>query len=845
MVATEPGAGYDESRTPDGTVRPGWDGLIEALGDLDQGRLDLATSEVERLLAEDGVTYTVRDPQVQPPVWRPRQRHQDDDEPVETLAWQLDPVPLVVDGREWRTLETGLVQRAELLDAIFTDLHTERSLLSSGLLPPEVIFGHPEYLRATVGTDTGEQHRLFLTGTDLGRDADGAWRVLSDRAEAPAGAGFAMENRRVISRVLPELYRRSELFRLTPFFNHLRTALLDSAPTEVEDPRVVVLTPGADAETAFDQAFLASLLGFPLVEGNDLTVADGRVWMRSLGKLEPVDVIFRWVESRWTDSLELLPRSSAGVAGLTEPVRRGTVSVVNSLGSGVLENPGLLPFLPQLCQELLAEPLRLPSVDTWWCGDAEDRELVLDRLDSLVIRPISPRFGSAVRGGQLTAEQRNGLVDQIRRHPYRYTGQEFLPLSQAPTVGDEGIRAETVTVRAFAVQQGTSYAVMPGGLAQLATRSLTADAVVQGERSKDVWVITPEDALVAPAGLGEEAVGRHALGLVGAAMVPRVLDDLYWFGRYAERAEARMRLVLAARALMAESGADPRSDVALAHVLRALDPNRDEAAADDLLTELRDRVLQRGQRGSAVWCISRLTRAAQGVRDQLSNDVWMVIAEMERALTALRVARFDTGTQLADSGERVLSGLLALSGITAENMVRDPGWHLLDSGRGLERAQQVTRLLRNTLVRATPARIEQVIIESTLTAAESIVTFRRRDGGRFQVASVVDLMILDPHNPRSVAYQLHRVQENLLAVSGTTETDRPLRILSDLHTLLAEVDPTTLCAVDSDHWRGALAHLLDSVRDQLTALADAIGDEFLLQPLSPQPMGSSGTGGAE
>lgn len=842
MGRTEPTAGFDESRAPDGSARPGWEELTTAIAGFDQGRLDLATSEVDRLLADDGVTYTVKAPEARPRAWRPRQRHRDDDEPAETLPWQLDPLPLVVDGREWRALERGLVQRAELLDAVLADLHGEQTLLSRGLLPPEVVFGHPDYLRATVGTRAADRHRLFLSATDLGRDAEGEWRVLSDRAEAPAGAGFAMENRRVISRVLPDLYRSADLFRLTPFFNHLRTALLDSASSDVEDPRVVVLTPGAEDETAFDQAFLASLLGFPLVEGNDLTVRDGRVFMRALGKFEPVDVIFRWVESRWTDSLELLPRSSAGVAGLTEAVRQGTVTVINSLGSGVLENPGLLPFLPELCQELLAEPLRLPSVETWWCGDEESRNRVIDQLDSLVIRPISPRFGTGVRGGQLTTRQRKALVEQIRRHPHRYTGQEFLPLSTSPSVTADGVQPATVTVRAFAVQQGNSYAVMPGGLAQLATRSLTADAAVQGERSKDVWVLNPEDALAAPAGLPDEAAGRHALGLMGSAMVPRVLDDLFWFGRYAERAEARMRLVLAAHALLVEAGADRRDGQALERLVSALRSSPPADESPDSRAELRELVLGRGNRGSAVWCISRLTRAGQGVRDQLSNDVWMVIAGIERALTTLRVARFDSGAQLADSGEQVLSGLLALSGITSDNMVRDPGWHLLDSGRGLERAQQVTRLLVNTLVRAATPRTEQLIIESTLTAAESIVTFRRRDGGRFRVESVLDLMILDVHNPRSVAFQLRRVEQNLTAVPGSTATDRPLRILADLRDLLTDIDPHQLCAVDEGR-RGGLEEFLDQLREQLNNLADAIGDQYLQQPPSPQPMWRVSTGG--
>ena len=368
----EGSAGFDEFAAPDGTPREGWSPLVDGLDDFEQSDLVRAQREVARLLEDDNVTYTpspASSRSIVDPHGRPAAL-------TEPRPWRLDPMPLIVDDREWAGLEAGIVQRAELLDAIMSDLYGARKLLARGHLPAATVLDHDEYLRSVVGTAVANQ-RLFMIAADLGRDAAGQWKVLSDRTQAPSGAGFAMQNRRVVSRVLPEVYRQAHLYRLTPFFQAMRLALVEAAPPMVEDPRVVVLSPGTSSETAFDQAFVASLLGFPLLEGSDLTVRNGRVWMRSLGKLEQVDVILRRVDSTWMDALELRGGSRLGVTGLLECVRQGTVSVVNNLGSGVLENPALLPYLPDLCERLLGAPLRLPSVATWWCGEPGSLDHVL------------------------------------------------------------------------------------------------------------------------------------------------------------------------------------------------------------------------------------------------------------------------------------------------------------------------------------------------------------------------------------------------------------------------------------------------------------------------------------
>ena len=328
---------YDEVVGPDGSLRTPWKGLAEIAVGMTNDDLRRVDDDIKRALADDGVTYS-----------RPGERPR---------PWRLDPVPVVLDAASWTPLEVGLAQRAELLNAILADLYGEQRLLRDGLIPPALVLGHPGFVRVVARPGTRDPRPLVLAATDLGRDSHGEWRVLADRTQAPSGLGYAMENRRVISRVQPELYRAAGLHRIEPFFSALRSALLQSAPGDLADPRVVVLSPGTHSETAYDQSFIASALGFPLVQGSDLVVREGWVQMRVFGRLERVDVILRRVDAAWSDPLELRGDSQLGVAGLVEAVRRGRVRVVNGLGAGVLENPALLPLMPQLCESLLGEPL--------------------------------------------------------------------------------------------------------------------------------------------------------------------------------------------------------------------------------------------------------------------------------------------------------------------------------------------------------------------------------------------------------------------------------------------------------------------------------------------------------
>lgn len=813
----QPGARYDEFVGPDGSLRDAWRPLVEVALRLTAGDLTRVDAEIQRALADDGVTYAAPGRGTEP--------------------WRLDPVPLVVDADEWASLEVALAQRAELLNAVVTDLYGPRTLLRDGIVPAPLVLGHSGYLRLLARPSAADPRPLLLSATDLGRGDDGAWCVLADRAQAPSGMGYAMENRRVISRVLPELYRQATLHRMAPFFHALRTALLQAAPGDPASPRVVVLSPGPQSETAYDQAFLASTLGFPLVQGEDLVVRDGAVWMRAFDRLERVHVVLRRVDASWSDPLELRAGSRLGVAGLAEAVRRGTVRVVNGLGAGVVENPGLLPYLPAAAEHLLGEELRLAQVPTWWCGDPAARRTVLDRLDELEVRRID---GGRVGGG------RDALRKRIEATPHAYVGQAPAVLSQAPTfrrpesTGPDGTVAPgAVSLRTFTLWHGSSYRPLVGGLATVRERPDGAGAPVA---SKDVWVLK-KDPAEPDQHLAHQL--QVAYSDAAAAVVPRTLDDMFWLGRYAERTEDLLRLVLTAHALAEDYRTRPHSPggASLAvtwQALHALCPPAEPSRFDDpaererlfgaaLDAEFHAVLLDRERAGGVAQSAAALRACAQGVRDQLSADTWRAFASFDRAAAGLAASSYSH--EVEEASGRMLTAVLALTGVVA-NMMRDPGWHMIGAGRSVERVQQVARLLRATVVERRGLDTDRRVLNAVLGSTESVVTHRRRHRGYVRVDSVLALLLLDEENPRSVASGLTDLRRHLAAMPGSTGSTRPERLLDELSERVRSVDVRSLAATDGAR-RPYLQRFLDDLVVEVERLAGALGS--LHFPAGPAP----------
>ncbi len=796
---------------------------------------------------------------------------------------------MVVDETEWARLDAALVQRAELLDAVLHDLYGPRRLLDDRLLPATVVLGHPGFLRAVDGLRTPGGRELVLTATDLVRDATGGWCAVADRTQAPSGAGYAMEDRRVTAQVLAGVYRQAPIARLGPFFHALRHALRDVAPpTASDDPRVVLLTPGPGSETAFDQAYLASMLGLPLVEGRDLLVRDGRVHLEGIDGLEPVDVVLRRVDGDWCDPLDLRAGSRLGVPGLVRALRGGTVSVVNPLGASVLESPAFLTYLPRLARAVLDQDLALPSAQTWWCGEERSLRHVVAHLDRLVLKPTAHGADvTTVLGWTLSAAEREALAARIRAEPWLWVGQTPVGPTvdrhdvagvgsdrpDAAGVGPADLGPRAAVLRAYAVAHAGTYTVMSGGLARVADSHVVSSS--RGASAKDVWVLASQPTTPPDVAVREDAVA--AVGRApGAGISPRTAENLYWMGRYAERAEGEARVLRAVADRWDDYHRSPGSagGRALAVLLQALTPaalpdggeatgtaaggttagggpvpTPNDEHIGPRVPALRDLLLDRATPGSVARAVHRLAGAAASVRDQLSTDTTGPLARVERALRdergrhrprpddALGTAPDEDRAAAVTAGlrptlDRVLHGLLALSGVAAEGLTRDVGWHLLDAGRRIERAQHLVDTLAATLVVRRSADVEDLLLESVLLATESAITYRRRHQSALSVARVLDLLVHDRTNPRSLAFQLDRLLADLEAVPAPWRSaGQRDHLLHGVGELVAELDTVAVGAVVSDDGRRVrLAEALDSMLWRLRAASDEIERVHFVRP---------------
>ncbi|MCW2655543.1 MAG: hypothetical protein JWR32_6519 [Mycobacterium sp.] len=836
-----PQAGYDEFLDETGRIRPAWAELADAVGERGRTGLDRLRSVVRGLVDNDGIMYVQID-------------HNGDavtngHGTAEPGPWRLDGLPLLISAAEWDALEAGLVQRSRLLDAVLTDLYGPQRALTSGVLPPQLVFGHPGYLRVARGLEIPGRHQLFMHGCDVSRDASGSFRVNADWAQAPSGAGYALADRRVVAHAMPDLYERIGPRPTSPFAQALRLALIDAAPDAADDPVVVVLSPGIHSETAFDQAYLATVLGFQLVESADLVVRDGKLWMRSLGTLKRVDVVLRRVDADYADPLDLRADSRLGVAGLVEVQRRDAVTVVNTLGSGILESPGLLRFLPELADRLLGETPLLQTAPVYWGGIDAERSHLLAHLSSLLIKPTDG--GEEIVGPALSSGQRAYLTARINATPWRWVGQELPQFSSAPTDYRAGTLASaSVGMRLFTVSQRGGYAPMIGGLGYVMA---PGDAAwrLNTIAAKDVWVRPTERARTETVTVPSvELPAMTGAGTQGVTS-PRVLSDLFWMGRYGERAENLARMLIITRErfheyrhrqVMEESACVPVLLAALGQIT-----GTDTGPADDHAemiavapSTLWSLTMDRDRPGSLAQSVERLALAARGVRDQLSSDTWMVLAGVERVL-AHRAASppeslGEADAVLSSAHAQALAGMLALSGVAAESMVHDVGWTMADIGKRIERGLGLTALLRATLGQTRNAGAEQTITESALVACESSVIYRRRTLGKVSVAAVADLVLLDAANPRSLVFQLERLRADLGALPGSSGSSRPERLVDDIGTRLRRLDPGDLEDVDADGRRTELARLLDAVHGGLRDLSDVITATQLSLPGGMQPL---------
>jgi uncharacterized circularly permuted ATP-grasp superfamily protein/uncharacterized alpha-E superfamily protein len=738
---------FDEMQAAPGVVREHWQKLVEGIERLGKEGLRERRHNARQLLKEHGVTYNV---------------HADGQSAERT--WELDMLPLVIDAGEWAEIETGLIQRSRLLNLLLKDIYGPQRLFREGVLPPALLHANPGFLRACHGIRPPQDIHLSLHAVDLMRAPNGRWWVLSDRTQAPSGVGYALENRIILSRILGEEFRECGAQRLASFFV-ARKAGLRWLAAWADSPHVVLLTPGPYAETYFEHAYLARYMGYPLVEGSDLTVRDRRVFMKTLQGLQPVDVIVRRVDDTYCDPLELRGDSILGVPGLVEAARAGRVVISNALGSGAVEAPALLAFLPALAKRLLGEDLLIPNVATWWCGQESERNYALWALESLVIkRAFVGGEGEPGFGESMDAAERERIAARVQASPHAFVGQERVPVSTAPVWNGEKLEPRPLIIRCYVCATPGGYAVMPGGLTRV---SASANSPVVSSRygggSKDTWVLAsgPVDAVTLLDSTGQPTRLEYA----AVAAPSRAVENLFWLGRYVERLEDTTRLIRTVLSrLTGEGGHAEEAELAalcrwLSHI-EVLPRNAARYSDDELIAAVRDVVFSRNA-GSICALIARAGFLTASVRDRLSGDTWRILNQLTtefpnvppQAPTAVIVSML----------HRLISCLAAFSGMEMENMTRGDTWRFLDIGRRLERSNNLLASLRAALT-TTPE--SGHALAPLLEYTDSTMTYRRIYLSSPELPAVLQLLFSDESNPRSLAFQFRALGHHLSELPG-------------------------------------------------------------------------------
>lgn len=760
---------YDEMRLDAaGLPRSPWRRLINRLQKTPPDALRERWDFVARQVQENGVTYNVyADPK------------------GDSRPWELDLLPQLISAEEWAPLAAGIVQRAELLNRVLVDLYGRQSLLSEGMLPPDLVFGHGNFLWPMQGVRPRGDTWLHLYAADLARAPDGRWWVIGDRTQSPSGAGYALENRHIVARALPEPYRELGIRRLDGFFAALHDSLVAQCEESGEAPLVVLLTPGRFNETYFEHVYLARQLGFTLVEGQDLTVRDATVYLKTLDGLQRVHAILRRLDDDWCDPLELRGDSAIGVPGLLEAVRAGRVVMANGLGAGVLESPGLMGFLPAIAERWLGEPLKLPSVATWWCGEEPVLRDALRKLPNLVIKAAYPSQGfEPVFAADLDRPGLRALRARIRRRPGAYVAQELVHLSQSPVWardGEAAVVARAMTMRVYAVATVDGYRVMPGGLTRVAQQDGAQVVSIQrGGGSKDTWVIAAPESADRARGARAQRVVRHDPHLLS-----RTVENLYWLGRYSERCDAQARLL---RSLLGriDDDLDPEVFAIGLDIARGQGRVPDSGRVRrDLLTAVADAEWAPGLHAN----LRRLSWSATQVRSRLSVDNWRVIMDLQREAASLQRPRVDSARAAAFLN-RLLLTTTALSGFALDDMTRDDGWRFLIVGRSLERLQNQTALVQ-ALLRAGP--VSPAALGWWLELGNVTITYRSRYLSAPQRTPVLDLLLLDGDNPHALVFQLERLIGTLTRIGFDTAGDEQI----DLQPVLTRLQAMPLEALDS------------------------------------------------
>lgn len=828
---------YSEILTANKTIQPDWEIFFSSLIKTGPKEIENRNNDILRLLKENGVAYNIyNDPSGQ------------------SRPWELDPIPQIITAQEWETINAGLIQRAELFNLILKDIYGPQTLIKKGIIPQELIYMHPGFLRPCTNIKLPGAQHLILYAADIARGTDGRLWVISDRTQAPSGSGYALENRFAMSSVLPELFANLQVKRLSPYFDSLQQALTNIAPNKTEHPRVVILTPGPDNETYFEHAYLAAYLGLTLIQGNDLIIKDNYVWVKTIEGLEKVDVILRRMDDVYCDPLELKSDSLLGVPGLLQVIRKGNVAIANPLGSSVVENAGLVPFLPAVAKHFFGTDLLTPSIATWWCGQPKEMQYVIDHLKQLVVRRIFRHSSgrSTIDGASLSPQAAAKLIQDIKANPYLYVGQEKINFSSTPYLKDGKIQAGHSLIRSFLVRHNNSYVAMPGGL----TRSSPVEnsfviSNQAGGISKDTWVLSANDE--------QEQLIKLQLKTedIPAALHKRSLpshtaENLFWVGRYTERVIYNARLQRTVMQYILQNNHSTNSETVISKtiLLQTLTkctyaypgfvPADDSTIDDTIITkpwpELIDILYNEKRNGSLSHNLSLLKRAVYSVRNFWALDTWRVLRQMEEKWHEATHTPQHDQLKMITTIDALNTSMFAFLGMNRESVRREQGWNILDLGRKIEQSLYIISLLKNVFAKKQPDQTEHDLLQAVLTATQSLITYRYTYRDHLQLPLVLELMMLDMNYPKSLAYLVHKIKRyiSLLPKAGKDQTlSEQEKLILEADTLLRLANGISLSQADSyTNEYTALNNFLDKLYSLLAETSQLVSKTYFKHSLS-------------
>lgn len=805
---------FDELLDREGKLRPAYVDYLAELESLGRFEFTRRWTQAKRAVRDNGIAYSGYSGNAA----RPR-------------TWTLDPIPIMLESADWERIQSAVTQRARMLNAVIRDLYGPQTLIHNGMLPAELVLSDPNFFRGYRNMPLADEDYLHLYAADITRSPDGNWWVVADRTEAPTGLGYALEHRIVMSRMSSKAFRNAKVQRLAPFFAQLQKTLQSLASQNKDNPRVVLLSDGPVNPYHLEDAYLARYLGYLLVEDGDLAVRSSQVMLKTLGGLQRVDVVLRHQNSSECDPL--VHNTVTGVAGLTQAARAKEVAIANPLGGGLLESAAYMAYSRQLCKAVLNEELELPNVATWWCGEPKGLEYVLSHLGQLTIHPAYRRRGQdeATRR-ELQAMSHDRLADTIRANPREFAAQEKVERSGVPVWGGQ-LKSQRLAIRCYAVKDDSSYTVLEGGLGRITKTLEPLELSIRtGEVSKDVWVLSKKPVPFFT--LLKDPSKASEVRRSGADLPSRVADNLFWFGRRLVRAESHARLLyIMSDRISGEIRSDEHPEIPM--LLRCMaSEGLIEAgyAVSDMQRSLPEiggvlpKFIFSDQPDSLQSGVRQLVRLGAKVRDRLSIQAWRVIQRVDDAVNA-RIRKNLSVGDLLETSDELLMHLAALSGIFMESMTRSHVFQFLDLGRRIERSQQILSIVVNCqLDQSTPRRV----LETVLELGVSLMTHRSRYLSNVHPAGVLDLVLTDETNPRSLAYQFSKMKAHIDELPR--DQDAPGFTLEQrcIMTLLNEV---RMFDVESFAQDTVASVAVASWQSQLNALAKLLSHRYLVHANPP------------